>query len=92
MGSMNMKLQKIPIDYSKAGTGEAPFDGKPYLLINDEEGHDCVSIGAWDIRRFKFYRPNIYACDNKIWTETVYRWKPTHYTPMPQFEEVKGGA
>lgn len=32
-----MKLPKIPIDYSKAGSGEAPFDKQYYILFCESE-------------------------------------------------------
>ena len=34
----DVKLPKIPIDYSKAGTGEAPFDGQyVYGILQDSQ-------------------------------------------------------
>jgi len=79
-----MKLQKIPIDYSKAEDEKEPFNGDFFILHTDE---DAFVIALW---RFDEFRSEY------IWTDdlgSVYEHEEfTHYTPMPQFEEVKGGA
>ena len=76
-----MKLPKIPIDYSRAGTGEAPFDGKFYMLHHHhrntktiaqflEEKNDGSNLSFYDAH-------GAWVC--------LY---VTHWSPMPEFEEV----
>lgn len=88
-----MKLPKIPIDYSKAGTGEAPFDGSSYLIHSDD-----VVIGecVYDGGRLRHLDSSQVVVDIHV---TYFDGKcsipcdapnATHYTPMPEFEEVKG--
>ena len=75
-------LPKIAIDYSKYGTGEAPFNGEGCLL------HDrCGGIvsGAYMIDHD--------LGDDHVWIDdagfTYELSNFTHYTPMPKFFEVK---
>ena len=82
-----MKLQKIPIDYSKAGTGEVPFDGKKHLFHSH---NGDIDTGYWQDCNERFSRLHCGA-GYQIWKLFSNSGLPTHYTPMPQFEEVKGG-
>lgn len=87
MCKKNVKLPKIPIDCSKAGTGEAPFDGKCCLLhlwngaivsglyITEPSDDDIEDGLAWVDEFLVTYPIN----------------SVTHYTPMPEFYEPKGG-
>ena len=81
-------LPKIPIDYSKDGSGEAPFDGKDYLLHGVDDGNDYMVkakyVAAWSTEEEECYFEDVFG---NIYDRDVF----THYTPMPQFEEVKGG-
>jgi len=79
-----MKLQKIPIDYSKAGTGEAPFDGKGYLIHSTPEQN--VNVMYWLPAYNQWVTDDCSIGEYEKHTPLL-----THYTPMPQFEEVKGG-
>lgn len=72
-------LPKIAIDYSKAGSGEAPFDGQyVYGILPDGQHlfrvHWVQDEGQWRSKEGGRYKP--------VWF--------SHYTPMPEFE-VKGG-
>lgn len=80
-----MKLPKIPIDYSKAGSGEAPFDGGGYILHQRFEGF--VS-GAYNLDR------DVDLEEENVWIDDAgfgYEMEAvTHYTPMPEFYEEGG--
>lgn len=77
-----MKLPKIPIDYSKAGTGEVPFDGGGVLL----HLNDCVlGYGAYEPFEQKRFI-ELYSL-KPMQKRTTHR--PTHYTPLPEFVEVQ---
>jgi len=79
-----MKLPKIPIDYSKAGTGETPFTEE--LVIIHFLNMGKASIIAWyDDDEKCFVIPH---SGSEIHIDEV---RPTHYSPMPEFEEVEGG-
>jgi len=73
-----MKLPKIPIDYENKE--QECFDGSCLLLHVETR---LFGVAWWDCekRRFiEFYSGIEYP------SQTVLR--PTHYTPMPEFEEV----
>ena len=72
-----MKLPKIPIDYSKAGSGEAPFDFEKYILHGEGAFSEFIVFGVWHKGRWH---------TSGVLHES---YKPTHYTPMPEFEEVQ---
>ena len=74
-----MKPPKIPIDYSKAGTGEAPFDGHNYLLHQP----DGIIQGSY---MDSYITHHWYTPIGRITSLSI-----THYTPMPEFEEIKNG-
>lgn len=80
-----MKLPKIPIDYSKAGTGEAPFDGKYYFFHTIKN----IERGYWTDCGDAFSRLNCGAGSYQIWKHLSNGSLPTHFTPMPEFEEVQ---
>lgn len=73
-----MKLPKIPIDYSKAGSGEAPFDGKIYIL------HTCT---WYKKEENKFIVSGLWDGDEWIAHDFMINDDVTHYTPLPEFEE-----
>lgn len=69
-----MKLPKIPIDYNMAETGEEPFDGE-VAILHAQYG---LTFG-------RYYKD--FAC----WYTDVGPVpvdRITHYTPMPEFEEI----
>jgi len=76
-----MKLPKIPIDYSKAGTGEAPFDGAGCLLHMNSI---VIGYGVYDDGSGQCFKE--FYSFKKMVNDGVD--SPTHYTPMPEFEEV----
>ena len=76
-------LQKIPIDYSKAGY---PLDGSTVLIFIEDRVLSAIYKYRMGDRGLEYYwTPN---------NSSPLRYKAssvTHYTPMPEFEEVKGG-
>lgn len=73
-----MRLPKIPIDYSKAGSGEEPFASTLKILHIQGVFTDYQAIGTW--RNGKFQTGGT-ALQGEI---------ATHYTPMPEFYEEGG--
>lgn len=85
---LEQKLPKISIDYSKVGGGEAPFDGRGYLIHDGE----ALFLGAWNEIKSKFdLSISTVLLSNNTFTEDTTRYMtiPTHYTPLPEFEEKK---
>lgn len=79
-----MKLPKIPIDYSKAGSGQAPFDGEAVILFS---GDTVIGECIWACSE-EFAHMDC-QCDNCGHMPTFNKHYATHYTPIPEFEEVK---
>lgn len=75
---LEQKLPKIPIDYSKAGSGEPPFDGKIYIL------HTCT---WYKKEENKFIVSGLWDGDEWIAHDFMINDDVTHYTPLPEFEE-----
>lgn len=74
---LEQKLPKIPIDYSKAGSGKEPFAFTPKILHVQGVFADYQAIGIW--RKGAFQAHGFDLMGEKV----------THYTPMPEFEEKK---
>ena len=77
----DVKLPKIPIDQGQADSGKYPFDGSWILGHENDDSIMAIQLMLDDDYLYWIDRG---GCAHDLGDFT-------HYTPMPQFEEVKGG-